>query len=343
MKKLIALTLALALVLAIGLSGLANAAAETAGTPVGVLSLMNMTEEEYLSWIKGKMVALLYLIEQGNYQSINDIASAPPINKVTFYDTLTDMVMGLQAGDIRIAELPECTADYLCAHNDALRVTGRFTLEGADDFTTRLIYRLGVGYSFMMLEDRAALRDALDQAIAAMQEDGTMDALINAYIVGGISEDPEPVAFTQADGETIRIAVTGDLPPMDYVAADGTPAGFNTALLAELGRRLNKNFEIIQVTSLGRAAALASGQVDMVFWTSGYDGRQPLNNRNPDESAEDVINKWKRSNTEEQNEVMEALNAGLSTEKRRNRDIPEGTITTKPYYSDLIVTIAVKR
>ena len=343
MKKLIALTLALALVLALGLSGLANAAAETAGTPVGVLSLMNMTEEEYLSWIKGKMVALLYLIEQGNYQSINDIASAPAINKVTFYDTLTDMVMGLQAGDIRIAELPECTADYLCAHNDALRVTGRFTLEGADDFTTRLIYRLGVGYSFMMLEDRAALRDALDQAIAAMQEDGTMDALINAYIVGGISEDPEPVAFTQADGETIRIAVTGDLPPMDYVAADGTPAGFNTALLAELGRRLNKNFEIIQVTSLGRAAALASGQVDMVFWTSGYDGRQPLNNRNPDESAEDVINEWKRSNTEEQNEVMEALNAGLDSKKRRNMDIPEGTITTKPYYSDLIVTIAVKR
>lgn len=343
MKKLIALTLVLTLVLALGLSGLANAAtAETAGTSVGVLSLMNMTEEEYLSWIKGKMVALLYLIEQGNYQSINDIASAPPINQVTFYDTLTDMVMGLQADDIRIAELPECTADYLCAHNDALRVTGRFNPKGADDFTTRLIYRLGVGYSFMMLEDRTALRDALDQAIAAMQEDGTMDALINAYIVEGISENPEPVAFTRADGETVRIAVTGDLPPMDYVAADGTPAGFNTALLAELGRRLNKNFEIIQVTSLGRAAALASGQVDMVFWTNGYDGRLP-GSGDSDANTEDIVNKWKRSNTEEQNEVMEALNAGLDSKKRRNKDIPEGTITTKSYYNDLIVTIAVKK
>ena len=173
MRKTISILLILAL--ALGLSGLMNAAAaETAGTSVGVLSLMNMTEEEYLTWIRGKMVALLYLIGQGNYQSINDIASAPPINQVTFYDTLTDMVMGLQVGDIRIAELPECTADYLCAHNDALRVTGRFNMEGADDFTTRLIYRLGVGYSFMMLEDRAALRDTLDQAIAAMQEDGTM-------------------------------------------------------------------------------------------------------------------------------------------------------------------------
>ena len=253
------------------------------------------------------------------------------------------MVMGLQADDIRIAELPECTADYLCAHNDALRVTGRFNLDGADDFTTRLIYRLGVGYSFMMLEDNTALRDELDQAIAAMKEDGTMDALINTYIVEGISEDPEPVKFTRADGETIRIAVTGDLPAMDYVAPDGTPAGFNTALLAELGRRLNKNFEIIQVSSLGRAAALASGQVDLVFWTSGFDGRHPLTSRDPDASVEGVVDNWKRSNTEEQKEVMEALSGGLDAEKRRNKDIPEGTITTKPYYSDLIVTIAVKR
>ena len=335
MKKLIALTLILALVLALGLSGLANAAAKTTGTSAGVLSLMNMTEEEYLSWIKGKMVALLYLIDQGNYQSINDIASAPPINQVTFYDTLTDMVMGLQAGDIKIAELPECTADYLCAHNDALRVTGRFKLEGSDDFTTRLIYRLGVGYSFMMLEDRTALRDELDQAIAAMKEDGTMDALINTYIVEGISEDPESVEFTQADGETIRIAVTGDLPPMDYVAPDGTPAGFNTAMLAELGRRLNKNFEIIQVTSLGRAAALASGQVDLVFWTSGKDGRA-------DGRKEAAERRAGGQETEEQRALLQAID-GKKGSGRRFKDVPEGTITTKPYYNDLIVTIAVKR
>ena len=35
------------------------AAAETAGTSVGVLSLMNMTEEEFLTWING-MVILIY-------------------------------------------------------------------------------------------------------------------------------------------------------------------------------------------------------------------------------------------------------------------------------------------
>ena len=40
---------------------------------------------------------------------------------------------------------------------------------------------------------------------------------------------------------------------------------------------------------------------------------------------------------------MKALNGGLDHEKRKNKDIPEGTITTQPYYNDLIVTVAVKR
>ena len=56
---------------------------------------------------------------------------------------------------------------------------------------------------------------------------------------------------------------------MDYVAADGTPAGFNTAILAEIGRRLQVNIKLVQVDSATRALALSSGMVDVVFWTKG--------------------------------------------------------------------------
>ena len=66
--------------------------------------------------------------------------------------------------------------------------------------------------------------------------------------------------------ETVRVAVTGSLPPMDYIAADGTPAGFNTALPAEIGNRIGKNIELVQVDSVDRAATLASGTVDAVLY-----------------------------------------------------------------------------
>ena len=52
---------------------------------------------------------------------------------------------------------------------------------------------------------------------------------------------------------------------MDYVAANGTPAGFNTAVLAEIGKRLERNIELVQVNSVGRALALAQGNVDVAF------------------------------------------------------------------------------
>ena len=103
-----------------------------------------------------------------------------------------------------------------------------------------------------------------------MKEDGTLQKLIDEYIIKA-SDGGEPVAiaFEKFEGDPIRIAVTGSLPPMDYVAADGTFAGFNTAVLAEIGKRLQKNIELVQVDSIGRALALSEGTVDVVFWTRG--------------------------------------------------------------------------
>ena len=56
------------------------------------------------------------------------------------------------------------------------------------------------------------------------------------------------------------------MPPIDYVGADGKPAGFNTAILAEICRRLHLNVELVQIDSGARAASLASGRSDIVFW-----------------------------------------------------------------------------
>ena len=167
-----------------------------------------------------------------------------------------------------------------------------------------------------------------------IKADGTLDALVQTYITDAVSGEPEPVEFTKTDGETIRVAVTGALPPMDYVAADGTPAGFNTAILAELGRRMNKTFELVVVDSVGRATALASGQVDLVFWTNGKDGRA-------DGRKEAVERRESGQETEEQRALLEAID-GKKGSGRRFKDVPDGTITTQPYYNDLLIPVALK-
>ena len=66
--------------------------------------------------------------------------------------------------------------------------------------------------------------------------------------------------------ETIKIGVTGDLPLLDYIRPDGVPAGFNTAILAEISNRIKKNFVLVQVDSGARVTALSSEKVDVIFW-----------------------------------------------------------------------------
>ena len=39
---------------------------------------------------------------------------------------------------------------------------------------------------------------------------------------------------------------------------------------------------------------------------------------------------------------MVSISGGLSFDKTINQDIPEGTITTQPYYSDLMVLVIKK-
>lgn len=71
MKKLIALTLALILALTLCVCGTSAEETHADGSEMvmGTLTLLNMTEEEYLAKLKGKSIALQYLAEQGVFHS----------------------------------------------------------------------------------------------------------------------------------------------------------------------------------------------------------------------------------------------------------------------------------
>ena len=152
------------------------------------------------------------------------------------------------------------------------------------------------------------------------------------------------IALPHFDGaETVKIAVTGALPPMDYVAADGTPAGFNTAVLAEIGQRTGKNIELVVVDSLGRAAALASGAVDAVFWTrtSAEDARIRAMSEAEFQTEKAEM---EAAQTEEENVVIERITAIAENPVSAydSADMPEGTIATEAYYSDVFIPVELR-
>ena len=181
---------------------------------------------------------------------------------IKFYDNLTSMQMALNAGEINHMILPEPTAQYIM--NQTKEYEAFLTLRSQ-----------GMGLAFGFSKDNEGLRDKFNEALKQLKSSWILSGIESMYISSAGINDPEPVKFAKFDNaDKIRVAVTGDLPPIDYIAPDGTPAGFNTAVLAETAKFLKINVELVNIDSGARTAALSSGRVDVVFWYEIEKGRE---------------------------------------------------------------------
>ncbi len=196
-----------------------------------------------------------------------------------YYDSMVAMMMALNAGEIDVINLPDCVAEYILRVNHQTEAKGFMLINGWMNLVMGL------------KEGNEALRDKISAAITDMNKDGTTTLLIRYHVQGPEAREPMPVEFEKFDGaETLKVVVTGDFPPIDYVDSSGQAAGYNTAMLAELGKRLHMNIQLVYTDAASRAASLMSGRADVVFWFKLHSGQ--------DEQC----------------------------------DIPEGIITTAPYY-----------
>ncbi len=238
MKKLILMAIALVIALFLCLSVFAEDTGEVQKYgDIGRLSKLNLTDDELNENIKDIMV--------------NSICS-----KYVFYDTMTSMLMALKRGDIVVLETDQNTVRYIVSRNDGIVDRPPYLNPNT------------LMFSVLLREEDAELRDQISGSIAEMKEDGTMEELRQRYIEDVIEgDDPEAVVPQVFPGAgTIKVAVTGDRPPMDYVSAGGEPLGFNTALIAEIAKRLEVNIEFVTVDCGARGIALATGVCDIVFW-----------------------------------------------------------------------------
>ena len=230
-----------------GSAGTAKAEAGTAAN-IGCLSCIGLDEDGVRRWTEDIAEA------EGRDTSYVDN------NNIIFFDDVDSMVLALKTGRIDRLSTSYNVAKYIVNRNDDLELVDKN-------------YPAVLGYSMAFPNSREEETRVIDKAIADMKADGTIDALVEKYITGLGNSEPEPAGFTVKDGrDTIKIAVTGDMLSMDLILADGTPAGFNTAFLAEISERTDMNIELVSVESNARASALASGRVDAIFWTRGtYD------------------------------------------------------------------------
>ena len=265
---------------------------------IGILNHLNASEEKFNDLM----------------QKVDETWTGKLSRAFVYFDNLSAMQMALESGQVQEMSIYKSVAKYLTDRNDKMQVVDEKGLKLADAFCCAV-----------RAEDKELLAD-LNRAIKEMKDDGTLDKLIKKYITD-VPKDTEPPAVPIPEhpgAVTLKVAVTGDLPPLDLVRADGKAAGFNTAVLKEVNDRLNKDveedtgesmykrtgkgltrdFEIVQVDAAARAAALTAKKVDVVFWVAVPEGDSKLP---PD------------------------------------LDKPDGVELTIPYYKDDISHIAVKK
>ena len=227
---------------------------------VGILTQLNTTKEEFRNFMDGALSAGLWTrYDSGVVDSDNNPAL------FTFYDSLLAMVLGLDRGEVEEIDVPEAVGKYILSQRPEY-----FT--AAESISRPVFFAMGFRKS-----DGEELMQKFSEAIKAMKDDGTLAALKEKYITN-FNVPLQPVSFTNFDGaQTVWAAVTGDLPPVDYVDENDKPSGFNVALLAEIGKRLEINIEVIYVNSGSRASALASKRADVIFCFRVYswNGTQP--------------------------------------------------------------------
>lgn len=217
--------------------------AEADAVKVGFLSRLNISEADFAR-----------LIQDGKGRTgWKFLSPHHDTYSVRFYDTLAAMQMALQRGDIDEIAIPEAVAQYLLKASSGFEVS---TIAETKNPT---------GLAFGFMKNNADLLSKFNRALWSMESDGTLAELQAKYIYSDGTDIS--VKFDTFDGaDTVKVAVTGDLPSIDFIDTAGSPAGFNAALLSELGRRMKVNIQLVNIESVARTASLTSGRVDVVFW-----------------------------------------------------------------------------
>lgn len=221
---------------------------------IGVLAPLGQDEEGIIKWSENIAEA------EGKSRMFKNH------NHMVIYDDLNSMIMALRAGQIDRFAIGKYAAEYITARNSDFRMIDNH-------------HNPVLGYALAVREEERAYLMGINLAINDMRADGTLERLIRENIIE--LGDKEPAAFDMPKiegADVLRVAITGDLPPMDCILSDGRPAGFNTAFLAELSRRIKRNFELVSISAGARQTAISSGRVDILFWTRGvYNSkREPL-------------------------------------------------------------------
>ena len=227
--------------------------AQTTETAVNKAAIEQMVKEDF-SIVNGKTGnAIVDRWGEENLKALTNVSCDCKIEKFIYCNTITDCLAMIKSGRADFMLTTDVTAAYVAERNQDIKA---------------IIAPGELGAVMMLRASDSSLRDSFNAAIKKLKESGRIGELEKKWIKElPVGQEPAGTKIEKtADTETVYVGVSGDMPPLDYVAADGKPAGFNVALLGEISKLIGKNIEVVSIDSQARFAALESKKIDVFFW-----------------------------------------------------------------------------
>jgi ABC-type amino acid transport substrate-binding protein len=210
---------------------------------------------EKLSDIQGKVIgALANGTSDGNFKKmITSLIGGEP-KEVVYFNKGMDLMSAIKQGKVDAGPCYQFFADYeLKRIKDLKAISVDAVIEG--------------GVIMVARSEDSLLKADLDKAITKLQENGTLSTLRQEWITNLPAEnEPSSTEIPKIEkAKTVYVGVSGEYPPLDYIAANGRPAGFNVAIFREISELLKINFEFVSIEAQARFTALSSKKIDLIF------------------------------------------------------------------------------
>lgn len=217
-------------------------------------------EKKDFSFLNGKVGTMAnFRLSEDKLLDIVNKFYGTQIKKLIYTDNMIGSLSMLKSGRADFMLTNSVTANYISQRNPDFKVIT------SEELLLEMVLRIS----------DIQLRDAFNSAINKLKVSGKLEELKRKWISDlPVGQEPSLAKSEKKSyAETIHVGVAGNIPPLDYITADGRPAGYNIALLEEISKIIGKNIEIVIIDSQAKFAALEAKKID-VFFTNAVPNKE---------------------------------------------------------------------
>lgn len=186
--------------------------------------------------------------------------------------SIDECLAALYSDDADAMWVPDVSARYLADRDYDLEIMDTSDMAAIENTEEP---RFAFGMAARNDAEGRTLVEQLDYALDFLEGDGILEVLKSDYIDNALDAEPYTVKNMVVNdsvhklyyysSDPIIVGVTGAVPPLELIDANGRPYGFCVALMDEVGQVLQRGVEFVVLDNETAFTSLMSGRVDVIF------------------------------------------------------------------------------